>query len=194
MKSKKELYTTILAGKYKGKKITLPSKLTTRSTKSIVKESFFNSIQFEIEGKLFVEVFGGSGLMGLEALSRGAKEAFFIEKDRGAYERLLKNCNSLAPNETHVILGDSFSELLKITKSIDERAIFYFDPPFDIRDGMEGIYEKVMELIASIDIDKIYLLAIEHMSGLKIDERIGKLTKVKSKKFGKTTLTFYNLA
>lgn len=59
--SKRDLFIKIEAGEYKGKKIKLPSLGTTRSTKSILKNSFFNSIQLEISGAVFVELFGGSG-------------------------------------------------------------------------------------------------------------------------------------
>ena len=67
MKNKK-FVKKIIAGKYKGKTLHLPSKATTRSSKSIVLESFFNTLQFDIVESVFVEVFSGSGSIGLEAL------------------------------------------------------------------------------------------------------------------------------
>ena len=69
----------IIAGKYKGKTLKLPSKVTTRSSKGIVLEAFFNTLQYEIIDAVFVEVFSGSGSIGLEALSRGARQLFFME-------------------------------------------------------------------------------------------------------------------
>ncbi|MBD3797895.1 MAG: RsmD family RNA methyltransferase, partial [Campylobacterales bacterium] len=74
----------IIAGKYKGKVLELPSKTTTRSSKAIVLESFFNTLQFDVIESNFVEVFSGSGSIGLEALSRGAKKIYFMEKDTDA--------------------------------------------------------------------------------------------------------------
>ena len=73
--------TKIIGGKYKGKKIKLPPLSVTRSSKSILRESLFNTLQQDIAGKNLVEVFAGSGSIGLEAISRGAKKVFFIEKN-----------------------------------------------------------------------------------------------------------------
>ena len=81
----------IVAGKFKGKTLRLPSKTTTRSSKGVVLESFFNTIQFEIIDACFVELFSGSGSVGLEALSRGAKKIFFMEIDREAQKVLRGN-------------------------------------------------------------------------------------------------------
>jgi len=78
----KTLTTRIIAGKYKGKTLELPPLDTTRSSKSILKESFFNVIQYDIIDTIFVEAFGGSGSVGLEALSRGASHIYFSEIDK----------------------------------------------------------------------------------------------------------------
>ena len=87
--------TKIIAGKYKGKILELPSLDVTRSSKARLKESLFNVLQFDIIDKIFIESFAGSGSIGLEAISRGAKRAYFIEKDRNSYQILLKNLVSI---------------------------------------------------------------------------------------------------
>lgn len=74
----------------KGKILELPSLDVTRSSKARLKESLFNVLQFDIIDKIFIESFAGSGSIGLEAISRGAKRAYFIEKDRNSYQILLK--------------------------------------------------------------------------------------------------------
>ena len=189
----KKIYFSIIAGKYKGKKLEIPPSNKTRSTKSILRESFFNSVAFDIDGVIFIEVFGGSGSMGLEALSRGARKTYFIEKDKDAFEILKKNCSNLDPSSTYPIYGDSFQEFGDIVKKIDKDMIIYLDPPFDIRDGMEGIYEKVLELIKSIDSSGVKLLAIEHMSKKDMPELIGQFKKIKYKKFGKSSISYYKV-
>ncbi len=182
----------IIAGKYKNKRLNLPSKITTRSTKSIIKESLFNTLQFDLIGKNFVEVFGGSGSIGLEALSRGAKKAYFFEKDKNAFEVLKANCKSIAPSNDFVcIYGDSFVEFPKFLKNFNEKAFFYLDPPFDIRDGMEDIYNNTIDLILKIPKTNTHLIIVEHKSGLILPQEISIYKKIKSKKFGKTTLTYY---
>ena len=187
----KPLFTTIATGKYKGKKILLPSLESTRSTKSILKGSFFDSLQNELIDELFVEVFGGSGSMGLEALSRGAKHAYFIEKDKAAYTVLQQNCASIDKEHTTALKGDSFNVLPSLFQSFTQKVIFYFDPPFSIREGMESIYEKTLHFIASIPSEKCSLIAIEHMSDLNLPDSIGSYTRIKNRKFGKSSLSYY---
>ncbi|DAB31076.1 MAG TPA: 16S rRNA (guanine(966)-N(2))-methyltransferase RsmD [Sulfurimonas sp. UBA12504] len=185
----------IISGKYKGKLLKLPSKTTTRSSKSIVLESFFNTLQFEIIDATFVEVFSGSGSIGLEALSRGAKRIIFMEQDRDALKVLKENISQTDPNACMVLAGDSFTNINAVIKTLQKEksdAYFYIDPPFSIREGMEDIYEKMIDLIASLPVANVKLIIIEHMSGLEIPEQIAMFSKRKSKKFGNTTLTYLN--
>ena len=187
----KEIYTQVAAGKYRGKKLKLPSLETTRSTKSIIKESFFNTIQFDIIDAPFVEVFGGSGSMGIEAVSRGASHAYFIEKDKKAYEILKQNCKSVDISKFTCISGDTFEKLSSVANDLCQSAYFYFDPPFEYREGMDSIYDKCQKLLQMIPEEKIVMAVFEHMSILKMPQSIGNFTCKKSKKFGKSTLTYY---
>ena len=183
-------------GKFKGKSLKLPSKETTRSSKSIVLESFFNTIQFDIIDASFVEVFSGSGSIGLEALSRGAANILFMEQDREALKVLKQNISQTDPSACQIFAGDSFvniAEVIKTLKKRDEDAYFYIDPPFSIREGMEDIYEKMIKLIESIPQELVKLIIIEHMTGLEIPKEIGPFEVLKSKKFGNTTLTYLNV-
>jgi len=194
MKSK-AISKKIIAGKYKGKILKLPSQTTTRSSKSIVLESFFNTLQFEIIDAHFVEVFSGSGSIGLEALSRGAKKIIFMEQDRDALKVLKENIAQTDPNACTVLAGDSFENINAVVKTLQKaktNAYFYIDPPFSIREGMEDIYEKMIAMIASLPQESVKLIIIEHMSGLEILEQIGSFKQIKSKKFGNTSLTYYN--
>ena len=189
----KPLVKKIISGKYKGKTLLLPSKTTTRSSKNIVLESFFNTIQFEVIDATFVEVFSGSGSIGLEALSRGAKEIIFMEKDRDVLNVLKKNIAQTNPMACEIFAGDSFVNIAAVIKTLKRKktdAYIYIDPPFSIREGMEDIYEKMIDLIASLPKENVKLIIIEHMSALKIPAAIGEFKTVKSKKFGNTTLTY----
>lgn len=187
----KPLYTTINVGKYKGKKLLLPSLESTRSTKSILKGSFFDTFHYEIIDQPFVEVFGGSGSMGLEALSRGAKHAYFIEKDKEAFRVLEKNCFMIDAKASTCLRGDSFIVLPTLFEKFTCKTFFYFDPPFSIREGMDDIYDKTLHLIASIPSEVVHVIAIEHMSRLVLPETIGSFTLQKQRKFGKSSLSYY---
>ncbi|WP_345980631.1 16S rRNA (guanine(966)-N(2))-methyltransferase RsmD [Sulfurimonas sp. HSL3-2] len=195
MKNSGSLTKKIVAGKYKGKTLKLPSKTTTRSSKSIVLESFFNTIQFDIVDAVFVEVFSGSGSIGLEALSRGAGKIIFMEKDRDALRTLHENIAQTDPSACEVIGGDSFSNIKTVIsrlKAMNKSAYIYIDPPFSIREGMEDIYDKMIALIADFPKEHCEMIIIEHMSSLKLPENINEYTKIKTKKFGNTSLTYYN--
>lgn len=191
MKKNNTLHVNIIGGKFKGKKLLLPPLDNTRSTKSILKAAYFNVIQFDIIDKIFIEAFGGSGSMGLEALSRGAKKAYFIEKNKAAFDVLTKNCNSLIKAQCEMIFGDVFEELPKVMQKIDEKVYLYFDPPFEFRDGMNEIYQKTFALLSKLDKNKIQLAAFEHMSRFKMPEYICEFKLEKTKVFGNSSISFY---
>jgi len=195
MKEKIKIFTTtITAGAYKGKKIEIPDIFTTRSSKGILKESLFNTLQFDIIDKNFVEVFSGSGSIGLEALSRGAGQAYFMEYNKIAYRCLEGNVKRIDSAHSHLFYGDSFEKfttVYEMVKKSNEKTYFYFDPPFSTRDGMDDIYDKTIKLIESIEPEVCELVIVEHMSNLEMPEHIGKLNKMKKKKFGRSTMTYY---
>lgn len=107
------LFTQISSGIYKGKKLALPALSSTRSTKSIVKGSFFDTWRAELRGAAFIECFGGSGAMALEALSNGAKNVYAIEKDAAAHKIMRKNFELFGLG-ANAILGDCFERLPEI--------------------------------------------------------------------------------
>jgi 16S rRNA (guanine(966)-N(2))-methyltransferase RsmD len=193
--TKNQNFTTkIIAGEFKGKVIEIPNIFTTRSSKGILKESLFNTLQFDIMDKNFVEVFSGSGSIGLEALSRGASQCFFIEYNKVAYKVLQENIQKLDPSRCQHMFGDSFEKfdtLLSMVEKREEKTYFYFDPPFATRDGMDDVYEKTIALIEKIDASKTMMVIVEHMTQLDMPESIGELVKYKRKKFGRSTMTYY---
>ena len=186
--------TKIIAGKYKGKVLELPSLEVTRSSKARLKESLFNVLQFDIIDKIFVESFAGSGSIGLEALSRDAKRSYFVELDRNSYNILVRNCKSLDMNSCQTMQGDTFVQtpaILNSLKNSEDEIILYVDPPFDYRDGMEEIYNKSFKMIEEIENDNIYIVVVEHVSTLEMPEILGKFSLDKTKKFGKSSLSYY---
>jgi len=195
MKIKTKIFTTtIIAGDFKGKKIEIPDISTTRSSKGILKESFFNTVQFEIIDKNFVEVFAGSGSIGLEALSRGAAECYFMEYNKTAFRCLESNIKNTDPSRCHTFYGDSFEKfatVYEMVKRTGRKTYFYFDPPFSTRDGMDDIYDKTIALIESIEADVCEMVVVEHMTNLDMPDEIGNLHFTKRKKFGRSTMSYY---
>lgn len=193
---KKSLPTTkIIAGKYKGKVLDLPSLEVTRSSKAALKESLFNVLQFDIMDKVFVEAFAGSGSIGLEAISRGATRSYFIELDRNSYQILIKNCKSIDIEKCQTVQGDSFVQtpmIMNFLKNSSDELILYIDPPFNYRDGMEDIYEHSFDIVRNLENNNVFLIVFEHVSTLEMPEVLGKFSLNKTKKFGKSSLSYYS--
>ncbi|EAK5747865.1 16S rRNA (guanine(966)-N(2))-methyltransferase RsmD [Campylobacter lari] len=190
-KQAQKIYTTIESGIYKGKKILLPNLDTTRSTKSIVKSCVFNVLRFSLQDKVFIEAFGGSALMALEARSNGCLKSYAIEKDKKAYEIALKNTSNIDQN-TICFNDDTFKKTPQIIQNSKEDIILYLDPPFDIREGFFDIYEKTLKLIENIKNSNVKIIIIEHHSTFKTPAKIQNYKKTKEKKFGSTALSFYS--
>ena len=107
-------FVRVESGKFKGKRLFLPSFTTTRSTKSRVKACVFNTLRAELADKVFVEVFGGSGAMAFEALSNDALGVVVVEKDKNAYKiacqnaaLLLNSANSLNVSENSLLKDEN---------------------------------------------------------------------------------------
>ena len=197
MQNKQDSYEiNIASGALKGRKITLLSSEKTRSTKSIVADSFFDSLRDSVRDSVFAELFGGCGLMAVRALSEGASRAFAFEKDKASFGVLSKNRKNLCLDERfEIFLGDTFSLAPEVLSSLNiknslenSRLILYADPPFSIREGFDNIYEKCVDLLSKLDPD---IAVFEHLSRVTLPKSIGKLTLKKSKKFGKTTLSYF---
>ena len=187
--------TKIIAGAYKGKVLSLPSLDVTRSSKAVLKESVFNVLQFDIIDKIFIESFAGSGSIGLEAISRGAKRAYFIELDKKSYSILVKNCKSINIEKCQTIQGNTFVQtplILEFLKNSKEEVILYVDPPFDYREGMEDIYDKSFRMIENIENSNIFKIIIEHESKLEVPKILGKFSLEKTRKFGKSSLSYFS--
>ena len=186
--------TKIIAGKYKGKTLELPSLDITRSSKARLKESLFNVLQFDIIDKIFIESFAGSGSIGLEAISRDAKRSYFVELNKNSYQILLKNCRAIDMQKCQTVQGDTFIQtpsILESLKNSNDEVILYVDPPFDYREGMDNIYEKSFVMIENIENDNIFMIIIEHESSLELPAILGKFSLNKTKKFGKSSLSYY---
>lgn len=164
----------ITAGKYKGRKIISPSEKITRPTLSKVRMGVFNtlfSLIGDFEGKSFLDLFGGSGIMGLEALSRGFSEVFVFEKNKSAAEIIKRNYETIGL-KPRLIIGDSTKLIENGDYCCD---ITYIDPPYE-----SGIYEVVLPKIKS------GLIIAEHSENIDFS----KYNVLKQKNYGGKMLTF----
>lgn len=169
----------ITAGKYKGQKITAPDENITRPTLSKVRMGIFNTLQalIEFDGKSFLDMYAGSGIMGLEAISRGFKNACAIEKNIKAANIIKTNFKKFE-NYPQLITGDS----LKITSKLKEKFdVIYIDPPY-----FAGIYEKSLAAIRNIAAD---IIILEHIN----DVNFTGFKLIKQKRYGNKLITFLSV-
>ena len=166
----------ITAGKFKGQKVTAPDESITRPTLSKVRMSIFNTLQSMInfEESSFLDMFAGSGIMGLEALSRGFSQVVSIEKNPKAFQIINSNFKRFAP-PPKLIKGDSLKVIPALKENFD---VIYIDPPY-----FSGIYEKSLEAVKNISKG---IVILEHVTNVDFAD----FEIIKQKKYGNKLITF----
>ena len=120
----------VIAGSARRLKLVAPYGLDTRPTQDIIKETLFNIIQGDVPGSVFLDLCAGSGAIGIEALSRGAKKAYFVENGREACACIQKNLHTTHFEEEAILLKQ---DVLSAPRHIHEKEvdIIYVDPPYE---------------------------------------------------------------
>lgn len=166
----------ITAGRFKGQKIAVPDESITRPTLSKVRMSIFNTLQSMInfEGSSFLDMYAGSGIMGLEALSRGFSKVSAIEKHPKAAKIIKSNFQKFNP-QPKLKVGDS----LKIVPALNENFdVIYIDPPY-----FSGIYEHSLNAVKDIASN---IIILEHVTNVDFSN----FELLKQKKYGDKFITF----
>ena len=176
----------IIAGEAKGREILAPKGMNTRPTLARVKEAMFGMIQFDIEGAEVLDLFSGSGSLGIEALSRGAKRAVFCDSGRDAYNTVKANIKKLGYEErASVHFSDSIRLLDALAASGECFDIVLLDPP----------YETPLESEAILKLEELELLkpgAILLCEHSKLNPPVfsSAFTVKKAKKYGDSYVTY----
>ncbi len=159
-----------------------------RATSSKVREALFNILAAKVEGSVFVDLYAGSGAVGMEAMSRGAASVYFVEADGKRAESLLSLMEGCGCRERARMVRMNATEF--ITKSASEGRkwdIVFLDPPY-----RSDELEKVLPLIGEGTVLAPGAVVIaEHMKKHGPPERAGVLGKTKTYKYGDTVLTLY---
>ena len=135
----------VITGIARGRKLKEPAGMETRPTTDRVKEGIFSSIQFELEGRRVLDLFGGTGQMGIEAISRGAAHCTFVDLRKDAVAVIRENLSLTGfSQQARVIRGDALAFLSRCRETFD---VIFLDPPYE-----SGLLEKTMELVTTIDI------------------------------------------
>ena len=177
----------IITGLARGKRLQTPSGLHTRPTTDRVKESLFNIIQTRIPDCVFLDLFSGSGAIGLEAASRGAKKVIICDKSKDAFHIIKKNIEKTHMEEQTECYHLSYEKLLE-TKINEKLDIIYIDPPY--KTGL--IYESLKIILSKELLNDDSLIIIETDEEERIIEKIKKieLDIVDQRKYGRAHLIF----
>lgn len=178
----------IIAGKARGRKILPPDGMQTRPTLDRVKENIFNIIQNRTVDAVVIDVFAGTGSLGLEAASRGAKTCYLVDKHPTTFQRLNENVNNLKFQEFCKCLNmDSYDALREVSRRNITFDLIFIDPPYSkemIPPAMEIVYNK--ELLKE---DGLIVTKID--SSESIYEGFKNIKLINSRKYGNTTVCLY---
>lgn len=135
----------VIAGSARRLRLVTPEGNDTRPTQDRIKETLFNMIQNQVPGSVFIDLFSGSGGIGIEALSRGAKKAYFIENAAAAHKCILANLKTTHFEEESVVFKQ---DVVLGLRNIHEKEadIIFMDPPYH-----EDLYERTLTQLAQLD-------------------------------------------
>lgn len=184
----------IIAGSYRSRTLDAPSGLATRPTSDRLRETLFNVLAAHIEDATFLDLYAGSGAVGLEALSRGAQSVTFVERAQPALTVLRRNLARLGITAGfRVYAGSTMAFLRSAAKTGPEPtlyAVVFLDPPYDASDE----YEAALGLLggdAGVLLAADALVIAEHRRKERLENRYGHLARTRLLEQGDAALSFY---
>src|SRR5262245_13233165 len=135
----------VIAGKYRSRTLQAPPGMSTRPTSDRLRETLFNVVAPRTPDSVWLDLYAGSGAVGIEALSRGAQQVYFVEAEKKAISTIRRNFESLGLSEGYEILH---GEVVQCIRALDECGaecdICFLDPPY----SMHGAYEQTLKALA----------------------------------------------
>jgi 16S rRNA (guanine966-N2)-methyltransferase len=183
----------VIAGTYRSRPLIAPKGMETRPTSDRLRETLFNVLAPRMENAVFLDLFAGSGAVGIEAISRGAREAVFVENAEPAMKAIRQNLSSLD------IRGGYALEQRSATAAIKRLAtagrifdVIFLDPPYADTNEYESVLHLVGSECSSILAPDAIVIA-EHQKKFDLGERYGMLTSYRLLKQGDAALSFFRV-
>ena len=175
----------VITGTARGRKLQTLEGLDTRPTTDRVKEGLFSALQFDIEGRKVLDLFAGTGQLGIECLSRGAQSAVFVERRKDAVALIRDNLKTTELTaKAKVVSGDSMEYLKSLREKFD---IIFLDPPY-----AENLLESAIAHIAKFDILAPHgIMAAEHPADKVLPALAPPYRVQRTYRYGKIALTIY---
>ena len=173
----------VITGIVGGRKLKSPEGESVRPTTDHVKQAMFNILQFDLEGRRILDLFGGTGQLGIEALSRGAREAVFTDSSRTSIQLIRENLKRCGL-EGKVLQTDALSYLARGEKF----DVIFIDPPYD-----GGLYQAVLERINAVDnLTEGGIIVCEARAGTVLPELAPPYRKLREKRYGNVKICLYS--
>ncbi len=173
----------VITGTARGKRLVTREGEAVRPTPERVKEALFSIIQFEIEGRRVLDLFAGSGQLGVEALSRGAREAVFVDSSRESAETVRKNVEACGFEDRAKVENMDFAAfLLRAEKPFD---LAFLDPPY-----RTGLLQQALPLVVQ-HMNAGGTVVCENPVDEEMPEAAGEFFRTRSYRYGKICLTVY---
>lgn len=177
----------VISGSARGVKLDTIEGLATRPTTDRVKEALFSMIHNELYGSVVLDLFSGSGSLGIEAASRGAKIVTVVENSKKCIEIIKKNVQKTRLNDKIEVVQQEADAFLKRQSTEEVFDFVLMDPPY-----LKGFIEPVLTKIDDMGLMKVHgAVIVEHDITDQLSEAYGMLTLEKKKKYGKTAVSVY---
>ena len=185
----------VISGTARGTRLTDLGDIEIRPTLDRVKESFFNQVGLNLTGLNFLDLFAGTGSMGIEALSRGADKVVFVEHNSQAQSLIFRNlekCRMTVDNQTERWELIKLDALRGLSVLRDKGSLFdlvYVDPPFG-----ENLYQCCLSLLSDSEVLKEEAwVIVEHFHKNKLQQSYGRLKAFKDRRMGDSCLSFFKI-
>jgi 16S rRNA (guanine(966)-N(2))-methyltransferase RsmD len=177
----------IIGGEFRSRRLSFPKNRKTRPMSDRMRETLFNILGSEVQGARVLDLFAGSGSLGLEALSRGASEVTFVEGGIWAQKTLSKNLGDLGLESRGRLLGQEvFSALRQVSQKGEKFSLIFLDPPYN-----KGLVKKLLIHLDHSDILAPFTQVIVHRSRQeKLPEPLERLKVLREKEIGQACLSF----
>lgn len=175
----------VITGKARGVQLKTPDGMLTRPTADRVKEALFSVIQFDIPGARVLDLFGGTGQLGIEALSRGAAQAVFVDASRESVELVKRNLqHTKLDKQARVVSSDAIAFLQGKHEPFD---IALLDPPY-----RKDLIEQALPLMARV-MKPTGLIVCEHPTDEPLPDEAGPFRRLRDYRYGRIVLTLYRI-
>lgn len=180
----------VIAGKYRSRKLVAPAGMATRPTSDRLRETLFNIVAASVEGSVWIDLFAGTGAIGIEAISRGAAMVYFVESARPAVQAIRRNLKALGIGGGFEILGRAAVPALRHLEARSASFDFCFlDPPY----RKAGDYQQILSLFSDSSLLKPAGLVIaEHDKHFDPGANVGQLYRTRKLRQGDAVLSFYH--